>query len=100
MKSVNDLSINPERRKQATKKQDTHEQAWGNHLTKPFSDTELQKTLKKLKKRKSAGPDNIINEILKHLGPIARHKLLDLQPVPSMMKVVESLSDIQMEVRK
>jgi len=49
-----------------------------NHLNKPFSDTELQKTPKKLNKRKSPGTDNVTNKILQHMGPTVRHKFLDI----------------------
>uniref|UniRef100_A0A2C9LSL5 Endonuclease/exonuclease/phosphatase domain-containing protein n=1 Tax=Biomphalaria glabrata TaxID=6526 RepID=A0A2C9LSL5_BIOGL len=39
---------------------------------------ELDITLRKCKLRKAPGPDGISNEMLKHLGPIGRRKLLDL----------------------
>lgn len=40
--------------------------------------TELQRVIKKLKKKKSPGPDNITNEMLQHLGNTAVQKLLDI----------------------
>ena len=41
-----------------------------------FSMTELNRALRKLKARKSPGPDNLHNEMLKHLGPKAKKVLL------------------------
>ena len=39
---------------------------------------ELRKAIKKLKKKKSPGPDNITNEMIQHLGNTALQKLLDI----------------------
>ena len=40
--------------------------------------SELNKALKKLKSRKSPGPDKLHNEMLTHLGPIGKQTLLRL----------------------
>ena len=45
-----------------------------NDITMP----ELKKSIKKLKKKKSPGPDNITNEMLQHLGNSALGTLLDI----------------------
>ena len=47
-------------------------------MTKPITMTELKKALKKLKKKKSPGPDGVTNEMLTHLGKAALDKLLDI----------------------
>ena len=39
---------------------------------------ELKKAIKKLKKKKSPGPDGVTNEMLQHLGKSALEKLLDI----------------------
>ena len=39
---------------------------------------ELQKAIKKLKKKKSQGSDNITNEMIQHLRNTALQKLLDI----------------------
>ena len=43
-----------------------------------FTEPELEDTLKQLKLGKTAGPDEISNEMLKHLGQTGRRYLLDL----------------------
>ena len=45
-----------------------------NDITMP----EVKKSIKKLKKKKSPGPDNITNEMLQHLGNSALGTLLDI----------------------
>ena len=47
-------------------------------MTKPITMTELKKALKKLKKKKSPGPDGVTNEMLTYLGKAALDKLLDI----------------------
>ncbi|KAK3763469.1 hypothetical protein RRG08_056937 [Elysia crispata] len=39
---------------------------------------ELEDALKALKDKKSPGPDKITNEMLKHMGPKAKSKLIGL----------------------
>ena len=43
-----------------------------------FNTTELNRALKKLKSRKSPGPDKIHNEMLTHLGKIGKKVILTL----------------------
>ena len=43
-----------------------------------ISMTELKNAIRKLKKKKSPGPDNISNEMLQHLGNSALKQLLDI----------------------
>ena len=47
-------------------------------MTAPFVRDELEDALKTLKLKKAPGPDNITNEMLMHLGPKAKKKLLQL----------------------
>ena len=42
----------------------------------PFSTYELNRALKKLANKKAPGPDNITNEMLKHLGPKSKEVML------------------------
>ena len=47
-------------------------------VNKDFSLQELNDALESLKNNKSPGPDKITNEMLQHLGPIAKAKLLEI----------------------
>ena len=47
-------------------------------MDKPFCSEELEEALSSLKDKKSPGPDKITNEMLKHLGPKAKGKLLEI----------------------
>ena len=44
----------------------------------PFNKSELKKAMRKLKARKSPGPDKVHNEMLIHLGPIGKSVVLHL----------------------
>ena len=44
----------------------------------PFNTTELNKAMRKLKSRKSPGPDKIHNEMLTHLGDIGKKVILNI----------------------
>jgi len=44
----------------------------------PFTLAELKTVLRSLRRRKAAGPDEIANEFLKHLGPLGQEALLAL----------------------
>ena len=48
------------------------------YMNIPFNDRELEDALKALKDKKSPGPDKITNEMLKHMGPKAKSKLIGL----------------------
>ena len=45
---------------------------------KEFTPRELHAATRKAAPKKAPGPDNIQNELIKHMGPVARQKLLDL----------------------
>ena len=47
-------------------------------MTMDFTEAELNDAIKKLKNKKAPGKDGVCNEMIKHLGPIARQKLLEL----------------------
>ena len=47
-------------------------------MNSPFITKELEDALTMLKLRKAPGPDNITNEVLLHLGPCSKKKLLQL----------------------
>ena len=47
-------------------------------MNSPFVTKELEDALTMLKLRKGTGPDNITNEMLLHLGPCSKKKLLQL----------------------
>ena len=47
-------------------------------MNSPFVTKELEDALTMLKLRKAPGPDNITNEMLLHLGPCSKKKLLQL----------------------
>ena len=46
--------------------------------TSDFTMTELNDAIKRLKNKKAPGKDGVCNEMIKHLGPTARKKLLEL----------------------
>ena len=48
------------------------------YMNIPFNARELEDALKALKDKKSHGPDKIANEMLKHMGPKAKSKLIGL----------------------
>lgn len=47
-------------------------------MTSDFTMAELNDAIRRLKSKKSPGKDGICNEMIKHLGPTARKKLLEL----------------------
>ena len=47
-------------------------------MTQKLSMGELQKAIRKLKKKKAPGPDGITNEMLMHLPSASLQKLLDI----------------------
>ncbi|PVD22166.1 hypothetical protein C0Q70_17971 [Pomacea canaliculata] len=48
------------------------------YMNKPFNMKEFEEAVKTLSQKKSPGPDKVTNEMLQHLGPRAKTKLLDL----------------------
>ena len=47
-------------------------------MTKELTMAELNDAIRRLKNKKSPGKDGVSNEMIKHLGPTARQKLLEL----------------------
>ena len=47
-------------------------------MTAPITENELKMAIRKLKKHKSPGPDEITSEMLQHLGSTAQKKLLEI----------------------
>ena len=48
------------------------------YMDKTFTNKELERALGTLNNKKSPGPDKVTNEMLLHLGPIAKYRLLTL----------------------
>ena len=71
----------PDERKREIHKEIKEHQAQPNphdYMNILFNDRELEDALKALKDKKSPGPDKITNEMLKHMGPKAKSKLIGL----------------------
>ena len=71
----------PDERKREIHKEIKEHQVQPNpldYMNIPFNDRELEDALKALKDKKSPGPDKITNEMLKHMGPKAKSKLIGL----------------------
>ena len=78
--SVNKASETTEEDKDLLKELKNKEKAAGANskiFEENFNISELNKALRKLKARKSPGPDNIHNEMLKHLGHTGKSIILD-----------------------
>ena len=75
-----DIEITTTQRREARKEQRNgrRKETTQDTMQLPFTLEELQKAIKKLKKRKSPGPDGVTNEMLLHLGNIALLKLLEI----------------------
>ena len=76
---ISNLGVPEERRKQVhedSKNQPSPEPP--EHMNKPFTKKELDEALATLQSKKSPGPDKVTNEMLIHLGPIAKTRLLTL----------------------
>jgi ribonuclease HI len=74
-----DTTIPPELQK--TIRQEERERREGDAheaMTSDITIGELVNAIRKLKKKKSPGPDNITNEMLQHLGNLATEKLLEI----------------------
>ena len=50
----------------------------GTESVEPFTINELRKAIRKMKMKGAAGPDDIPPSFLKHLGPLAMAKLLEI----------------------
>ena len=77
---VSNLTV-PEEKKRAIREdlhKEQNEEVNPEHMNKPFTLKELDAELNTLKEKKSPGPDRITNEMLTHLGPKAKKKLLEL----------------------
>lgn len=69
--------LQKEMRKEEKEKKNTNRQE-REPMKHGITMSELMTAIKKLKKKKSPGPDNITNEMLQHLGSAAIQKLLDI----------------------
>ena len=71
----------PDERKRKIHKEIKEHQVQPNppdYMNIPFNARELEGALKALKDKKSSGPGIITNEMLKHMGPKAKSKLIGL----------------------
>ena len=80
---ISSLNVPEERKRQVkaeqiTHRQDEEEEEEEDCMIKDFTMIELDDTLKKLKGKKSPGPDQISNEMLLHLGTKAKKRLLGI----------------------
>ena len=72
-------TIPKEREREVRKEERLHrENGKDDEMQKNLTIDELKKAIKKLKKKKAPGPDNITNEMIQHLGNTALQKLLDI----------------------
>ena len=74
------IHVPPFRRREARREQRERATQHTTHdpMKLPITLQELHTALRRLKKKKSPGPDNISNEMLTHLGNMATLKLLDI----------------------
>ena len=79
---ISDIPINPERDRSLRQEQRQHRRQVGEPaddvMTSPFTLEELNSSIDDLQEKKAPGPDNIPNDMLKHLGPAAKKKLLSI----------------------
>ena len=74
-----DLEVPADRTKEVREAQDTFTGQEGEpEMNQPFTLRELEEAMLSLKKKKAPGADQITNEMLLHLGPKAKKKLLQL----------------------
>ena len=75
-----DIKVSPEQRRKARCEQQERAKRESNDdsMMLPLTLQELNTALRKLKKKKSPGPDGITNEMLTHLDTTARLKLLEI----------------------
>ncbi|XP_070182474.1 uncharacterized protein [Littorina saxatilis] len=78
--SESHLNVGAEKQREARKEQRErrNNKASPEAMEAPFTHQELRQALRKLKNKKSPGPDGISNEMLNHLGSAAVGKLLDI----------------------
>ena len=79
-KDVSDIPVNREQQREARREQRERktDRETPCHMNQRLTLHELKTVLKKLKTKKSPGPDGITNEMLIHLGPTATSKLLEI----------------------
>ena len=76
---ASDLNVPTEQRRKARSElQRRSEEKPKDVMTLPLTLNELNKVLRKLKKKRSPGPDGITSEMLQHLDTTARLKLLEI----------------------
>ena len=77
-KAESNISVQPEQQREARRELRKGSRNTNRSSKQAISVKELQKALRKLKRRKSPGPDEITNEMLKNLGNSALAKLLQV----------------------
>ena len=77
---ASDLDVKADQRRKARKEQErrSKNEKPTDAMTTPLTLQELDKVLRRLKKKKSPGPDGITNEMLTHLATASRLKLLEI----------------------
>ena len=77
---ASDLDVKADQRRKARKEQERRSKNAKptDAMTTPLTLQELDKVLRRLKKKKSPGPDGITNEMLTHLATASRLKLLEI----------------------
>ena len=76
---TSDPEVPPDREEEVREAQRPYTNTHGEPLmNSPFTQAELEDALRTLNLRKSPGTDKITNEMLLHLGPKAKKKLLQL----------------------
>ena len=77
---ASDLDVKADQRRKARKEQERRSKNTKptDAMIKPLTLQELDKVLRKLKKKKSPGPDGITNEMLTHHATASRLKLLEI----------------------
>jgi ribonuclease HI/endonuclease/exonuclease/phosphatase family metal-dependent hydrolase len=78
--AVSDISVGAAKQRKARKEQRDRKSSKPNPgvMERPFTHQELTQALRKLKNKKSPGPDGLTNEMLTHLGSAAADKLLEI----------------------
>ena len=67
-------NLRQEQRKLKSQMKDPAEEV----MNRPFSIEELESGISDLQEKKAPGPDNVHNDMLRHLGPMAKKKLLSI----------------------
>ena len=76
--NISTITIPEDRKKEVEQEENTYrnDDRGDEVMEKDFTKEELEQGLRQMKKEKSPGPDGITNELLQHLGPVAKEILL------------------------